>query len=377
MTSPDYVPAMKKAAAIITDQGGQTSHAAIVSRELGIPCVVGTKNATKILKDGDLVTVDGREGKIYLGSKIRKTTGKNTQEKVLSVKTATKVYVNLAEPEKALEVSRMNVDGVGLLRAEFIMANIGIHPKEAIKRKVQAKYVQRLADDLSSFCKHFDPRPVIYRATDFKTNEYRSLEGGKFWEPQEPNPMLGYRGAIRYISDPEVFNLELQAIKKVRENYDNLHLMIPFVRSPEELSKVRRLVATEGLFENASFKFLMMVELPVNVILLEDYIKVGIDGVSIGSNDLTMLIEGTDRDNSEVSQAFNELSPAVLWAIKRVIRICNKHNITSSICGQSVSSYDSLVELLVEKGITSVSVNPDSINRVRGVIYEIEKNIGK
>lgn len=377
MTSPDYVPAMKKAAAIITDQGGQTSHAAIVSRELGIPCVVGTKNATKILNDGDLVTVDGREGKIYLGSKIRKTTGKNTQEKVLSVKTATKVYVNLAEPEKALKVSRMNVDGVGLLRAEFIMANIGIHPKEAIKRKVQAKYIQRLADDLSTFCKHFHPRPITYRATDFKTNEYRSLEGGKFWEPEEPNPMLGYRGAIRYISDPEVFNLELQAIKKVRENYDNLHLMIPFVRSPEELSKVRRLVATEGLFENASFKFLMMVELPVNVILLEDYIKVGIDGISIGSNDLTMLIEGTDRDNSEVSQAFNELSPAVLWAIKRVIRICNKHNITSSICGQSVSSYDSLVELLVEKGITSVSVNPDSINRVRGVIYEIEKNIGK
>lgn len=385
MTSPDYVPAMKKAAAIITDQGGQTSHAAIVSRELGIPCVVGCKKATKVLKDGNIVTVDGKEGKVYLASKV-KGENKILKEQIagtvadvveIKTKTATKVYVNLAEPEQALKVSRMNVDGVGLLRAEFIMANIGIHPKEAIKRKVQAKYIERLSDGLSTFCRHFHPRPIIYRATDFKTNEYRSLEGGKYWEPEEPNPMLGYRGAIRYISDPEVFNLELQAIKKVRENYDNLHLMIPFVRSPEELSKVRRLVATEGLFENPSFKFLMMVELPVNVILLEDYIKVGIDGISIGSNDLTMLIEGTDRDNSEVSQAFNELSPAVLWAIKRVIRICNKHKITSSICGQSVSSYDSLVELLVEEGITSVSVNHDSINRVRGVIYEIEKNLGK
>lgn len=379
MTSPDYVPAMKKASAIITDQGGQTSHAAIVSREMGIPCVVGTKNATKILKDGNFVTVDGKEGKIYLGSKVRKDTGilkyKDTKSEEIKIKTATKLYVNLAEPEQALRISKLNVDGVGLLRAEFIMANIGIHPKEAIKRKTQIKFTERLADDLSTFCKHFEPRPIIYRATDFKTNEYRSLEGGKFWEPQEPNPMLGYRGAFRYIADPEVFNLELAAIKMVREKYDNLHLMIPFVRSPEELAKVRRLVATEGLFKNSSFKFWMMVELPENVILLEDYIKVGIDGISIGSNDLTMLIEGTDRDNSEVSQAFNELSPAVLWAIRRVIKICNKHKITSSICGQSVSSYDSLVELLVEKGITSISVNPDAINRVRGVIYEKEKNI--
>ncbi len=374
MTSPDYVPAMKKAAAIVTDQGGQTSHAAIVSREMGIPCVVGTKNATKILKEGNIVTVDGKEGKIYLGTKIKVLQVKQVEQVVRArkIKTATKLYVNLAEPEQALRISKLNVDGVGLLRAEFIMANIGIHPKEAIKRKTQVKFIARLADDLSTFCKHFKPRPIIYRATDFKTNEYRSLEGGKFWEPQEPNPMLGYRGAFRYVSDPEVFNLELAAIKMVREKHENFHLMIPFVRSPEELARVRRLVATEGLFKNPSFKFWMMVELPVNVILLKDFIKVGIDGVSIGSNDLTMLIEGTDRDNSEVSQAFNELSPAVLWAIKRVIKICNKHHITSSICGQSVSVYDSLVELLVKKGITSVSVNPDAINRVRGVILNAE-----
>ncbi|NMB82613.1 MAG: phosphoenolpyruvate synthase, partial [Ignavibacteria bacterium] len=262
MTSPDYVPAMKKSAAIITDQGGATSHAAIVSRELGIPCVVGTKDATKKLKDGMVVSVDGTSGNIFMGAAVA-TTKVSEAKKVhtrYKVKTATKVYVNLAEPERAREVASMNVDGVGLLRAEFMIANIGIHPKEAIKRKEQGKFIKKLADGLEDFCKAFYPRPVTYRATDFKTNEYRSLPGGKFWEPVEPNPMLGFRGAYRYINSPEVFSLELQAIKKVREKYDNLNLMIPFCRSPEELTRVRRLVASEGLFESTSFKFLMMCE---------------------------------------------------------------------------------------------------------------------
>ncbi|MCX6705029.1 MAG: phosphoenolpyruvate synthase, partial [Candidatus Woesebacteria bacterium] len=364
MTSPDYVPAMKKSAAIITDEGGQTSHAAIVSRELGIPCVVGTKDATKTLKDGQIVTVNGEAGQIYMGANVKEVKSEKlkvkSEEKHEHTKTATKVYVNLAEPERAKEIAKKNVDGVGLLRAEFMIANIGIHPKEAIKRKVQGKFIEKLAGDLEIFCKAFYPRPVTYRATDFKTNEYRSLEGGKFWEPVEPNPMLGFRGAFRYVASPEVFNLELAAIKKVREKYDNLHLMIPFVRSPEELAKVRRLVAVEGLFEKASFKFLMMVEIPVNVIQIEDFIKVGIDGVSIGSNDLTMLIEGTDRDNSEVAQEFNERTPAVLWALKRVILKCSAAGVTSSICGQAPSEYEDLVKKLVRWGITSISVNPDS-----------------
>jgi pyruvate,water dikinase len=379
MTSPDYVPAMKKSAAIITDQGGQTSHAAIVSRELGIPCVVGTKDATKILKDDQIVTVNGESGQIFMGANIKEVNGEKLQvkseQKFKNTRTATKVYVNLAEPERAKEIAKRNVDGVGLLRAEFMIANIGIHPKEAIKRKVQEKFVEKLSRDIETFCKAFYPRPVTYRATDFKTNEYRSLLGGKYWEPVEPNPMLGFRGAFRYVASPEVFNLELTAIKNVREKYDNLHLMIPFVRSPEELVKVRRLVATSGLFEKPSFKFLMMVEIPVNVIQIEDFIKVGIDGVSIGSNDLTMLIEGTDRDNSEVSQAFNERSPAVLWALRRVIRKCSAAGVTSSICGQAPSEYEDLVKKLVRYGITSISVNPDSIDRVRGVIAEAEKDI--
>ena len=187
--------------------------------------------------------------------------------------------------------------------------------------------------------------------------------------------MLGYRGAFRYVNDPEVFNLELQAIKNVRQKYNNLNLMIPFVRSPEELAKVRRLVAAEGLFESASFKFWMMVEIPVNVIMLDDFIDVGIDGVSIGSNDLTMLIQGTDRDNSDVASVYNERSPAVYWALKHIIKTCNKRGIASSICGQAPSSYEDLVEKLVEYGITDVSVNPDAVNRVRGVIMRKEREI--
>lgn len=377
MTSPDYVPAMKKSAAIITDEGGQTSHAAIVSRELGIPCVVGTKTATKTLKDGMIVSVDGASGNIYTGAKTLET--KISEPKKVpsryKTKTATKVYVNLGEPERAEEIAKMHVDGVGLLRAEFMIANIGIHPKEAIKRKEQGKFVEKLTRDIEKFCKAFHPRPIIYRATDFKTNEYRSLQGGKFWEPVEPNPMLGFRGAFRYISNPEVFSLELEAIRKVREKYNNLHLMIPFCRSPEQLAKVRRLVASEGLFESTTFKFLMMCEIPTNVIQIEDFIKVGIDGVSVGSNDLTMLILGTDRDNADIAQEYNEMSPSVLWALERVIKKCGEMGVTCSICGQAASTHEDLVKKLVRWGITSVSVNPDTIERTREIIKKAEEEL--
>lgn len=375
MTSPDYVPAMKKAAAIITDQGGLTSHAAIVSRELGVPCVVGTKEATTKLKDGSIVTVDGGKGAIYLGGDVKVIQKDETKVIKKKIKTATKLYVNLAEPELANKVSKEYVDGVGLLRAEFMIANIGIHPKEAIKEKQQVDFTKTLARDLSKFCKAFYPRPITYRATDFKTNEYRALPGGKNWEPEEPNPLLGYRGAFRYVNSPDVFNLELQAIKMVREKYNNLNLMVPFVRSPNELARVRRIVAAEGLLDSSTFKFLMMVELPVNVIKLADFIKVGIDGVSIGSNDLTMLLLGTDRDNSEVAEAFNERAPVVDWSLHRTIRIANKHHISSSICGQAPSTYEDLVLKLVKWGITAISVNPDAIYRVRQVISDAEKEL--
>src|SRR3989344_2210265 len=382
MTSPDYVPAMKQASAIVTDEGGVTSHAAIVSRELGLPCVVGTKLATKNLKDGEIITVNGKTGEIYKGKPEKaQQVSKSASQQVAqdkadpTIQTATKIYVNLAEPERAHEVSLLPIAGAGLLRAEFMIAQIGVHPRHLIAQRRQKEFVDKLAEGLTIFCQEFDPRPIIYRATDFKTNEYRNLDGGKAYEPQEPNPMLGYRGAYRYVADPDVFELELAAIKKVRETYKNLNMMIPFVRSPEELLQVKRIMAASGLIRSPSFKLLLMVELPVNVVLIEDYIKVGIDGVSIGSNDLTMLMLGTDRDNGEVASAFNELSPAVLWALEHTIKACNKHGITSSICGQAASSHDDLVEFLVKLGITSVSINPDSVGRVQRVIQECEKHV--
>ncbi len=380
MTSPDFVPAMKLAAAIVTDRGGITSHAAIVSRELGIPCVVGTEEATKILKDGMVVTVDGKAGQILRGKKKVDTAEtsiavKKEVQPNADLRTATKLYVNLAEPEKAAEIAKLPVDGVGLLRAEFMIAQIGVHPRHLIAQGRQEQFVTKLAAGIEEFCKNFEPRPVVYRATDFKTNEYRNLDGGKAFEPEEPNPMLGFRGAFRYIADPEVFELELAAVRRVRENYKNLWMMIPFTRSPQELLEVKRIMAAAGIMRSPTFQLWLMVELPVNVILIEDFIKVGIDGVSIGSNDLTMLIEGTDRDNSEVAPSFNEQSPAVLWALEKTIKACHKHGVTSSICGQAPSSYDSLVEFLVRKGITSLSINADSLGRVQQVVAETERRI--
>ncbi|MBI4033179.1 MAG: phosphoenolpyruvate synthase [Candidatus Blackburnbacteria bacterium] len=380
MTSPDFVPVMKLASAIVTDEGGITSHAAIVSRELGLPCVVGTQTATRKLHDGQVVTVNGQDGTVVLGKpktarSEQRTADSQKVELPERIKTATKIYVNLAEPERAADVAKLPVDGVGLLRAEFMIAEIGKHPRHLIAQGRGEEFVSKLAEGLTTFCQNFDPRPVVYRATDFKTNEYRNLDGGKSFEPEEPNPMLGFRGALRYMSDPEVFELELAAVRRVRENFKNLWIMLPFVRTPVELLEVKRIMAASGLIRSPSFRLWLMVELPVNVIMIEDFINVGIDGVSIGSNDLTMLISGTDRDNSEVAKVFDEQNPAVLWAMKKVILACRKHGITSSICGQAPSEYDSLVEYLVKLGITSISINPDSIGRVQGVIAETERKL--
>jgi len=379
-TNPDYVPAMKKAGAIVTQRGGRTSHAAIVSRELGIPAVVGTQKALTILKDRDIITVNGSTGEIFKGSIASKLSSTTKKEDQKILKTATNVYVNLAEPDRADAISKLPVDGVGLLRAEFMIAGIGTHPKKFIKDKKQAMFINRLAEQLETFCKAFSPRPVIYRTTDFKTNEYRNLKGGKEFEPEEPNPMLGFRGAARYIADPEVFSMELEAIKKVRNkmNLRNLHLMIPFVRNPKELQGVKDIVNKNGLVRSSTFKLYLMVEIPSNVIQLDAFIDIGIDGISIGSNDLTMLLLGTDRDNSEVAHDFNEMDPTVLWALEKAVKTAVSRHVTASICGQAPSDYPELVEKLVSWGITSISVNPDAIYRVRQTIHEAEKHtIGK
>lgn len=376
MTNPDFVPAMKRAVAIVTDRGGRTSHAAIVSRELGIPAVVGAKGATTILKDGTVVTVNGTTGEVFKGSVASSIGSTVIAPKIYdkTLKTATKVYVNLAEPDRAAAMATENVDGVGLFRAEFLMAQIGTHPKKFIEDKKEHIFVDQMADGMEEIAAAFAPRPVIYRASDFRTNEFRNLKGGQKYEPAEDNPMLGFRGAARYIADPRVFELELEAIKRVRQkkNLKNLHLMIPFVRSPRELLEVKKIVAANGLSRSASFRFWMMCEIPTNVILIEDYLDVGIDGISFGSNDLTMLILGTDRDNSEVAHDFKETDPSVMWAFERVIRACNKRGVTTSMCGQAPSDYPDLIYKLVEWGITSVSVNTDAVGHVRETISNAE-----
>ena len=383
MTTPDFVPAMKKVSGIVTDKGGLTSHAAIVSRELGVPCIVGTETATKVLKNGEVVTVDGAKGKVYKGGLQIKSkiidpgeVSHSKQENLL-LKTATKLYVNLADWSISKEVAQKNVDGVGLLRAEFMMADIGVHPKKIIAEKKEKDFIEKLSERIGAFCSEFNPRPVVYRATDFKTNEYMSLKGGDLYEPKETNPMLGFRGAYRYIVDEAVFSMELKAIKTVRNKMGlkNLWLMIPFVRTPQELLQVKKIVVSNGLSRSSTFKLWMMVEIPSNVILLEEFLDVGIDGVSIGSNDLTMLVMGTDRDNSEVASVFNERDPAVLWALQKTIKTCKKLGVTSSICGQAPSEYPDLVEKLVEYGITSISVNPDAIERTRELIYMAESKL--
>ncbi len=380
MTAPDFVPAMKRASAIVTDKGGQTSHAAIVSRELGVPAVVGAKTATKILKEDQIITVNGSSGIVYNGvpEKGKAVAVKEFKEEEFP-KTATKVYVNLGEPDLASIVAQGNSDGVGLLRAEFMMAEIGTHPKKMIRDGKSQVFIEKLAENLVKFTHSFGDRPVVYRASDFKSNEYKNLIGGQNFEPTEPNPMLGFRGCYRYILDEKVFNLELEAIKLVRNKfgYKNLHLMIPFVRTVDELIKVKRIIAASGLSRSNSFKLWMMVEIPSNVILLEDFIAVGIDGVSIGSNDLTMLILGTDRDNETVAPEFDERNPAVLWALEHVVKTAAKKHITCSLCGQAASQYPDLIEKLVSWGITSVSVSPDAVDNTRRVISLFEKKLLK
>lgn len=373
-TNPDYVPIMKRSSAIVTERGGRTSHAAIVSREFGIPAIVGAQNALTVLKDGTTITVVGDSGKIYEGAISIKSNEKEDKKSAF-LKTKTKVFVNIAEPERAVEVAKGNVDGIGLLRAEFMVAQIGIHPKKLISEGKGKIFIMKLASNLAKICRAFYPRPVIFRTTDFKTNEYRNLIGGEKYESEEENPMLGYRGVSRYIHDKDVFMLELEAIKYVRNvrKLTNLNIMLPFVRTVDELIEVKKIIAASGLKRGKDLLLYMMAEIPSNFIILEDFIKAGIDGVSIGSNDLTMLILGVDRDNSRLTESFNEMDKAVQIVIKKIVKTCDKYKVLCSICGQAPSNYPELVKNLIRWGIDSVSVAPDVINKTRRVIYDIER----
>lgn len=387
MTFPAMVPAMRKCAGVVTDEGGRTCHAAIVSRELGIPCIVGTKNGTSVLKDGMEVTVDATRGVIYEGSVLEeekpaetKTQGTVTVQESAPI-TATKIYMNLGQPDLAKKYKDLPFDGIGLMRTEFIFTNmIGSHPMYLLKTGQGDLMIEKLAQGISEVAQTVYPRQLVVRMSDFRTNEFRDLVGGDEVEPHEENPMIGWRGVSRYIS-PEYedgFRLECKAIKKVREEYGltNVVVMLPFVRTVEELRIVKGIMADEGLVRSKNFKIWIMAEVPSVVFEAKEFAK-EVDGFSIGSNDLTQLVMGADRDNEVLNNMgyFDERNEAVKSAIRILINAANEEGITCSICGQGPSQYPEFAEFLVEAGITSISVNPDTVAYTRRLVASVEQKM--
>ena len=391
MTSPDWVPAMHKAKAIITNNGGMTCHAAIVSREMQIPCIVGTTSngvkATEVLKDGEMITVDAKNGVVYKGDiidalKPKAPTAQVSNQPVQAEyfpPTATKVMMNLGNPDLAEKYSALPADGIGLMREEFLWTSyIHEHPLYLIDSGHPEKVVNELASGIGKVARAMSPRPIVLRFSDFKSSEYRNLKGGEKYEPHESADLLGWRGASRYY-DPKyinAFKLEVKAVKKVREEYGltNLNVMIPFCRTVDEARKVTQIMAEEGLVRSANFKIYMMAEIHSNIILADQFNEF-VDGYSIGSNDLTMLILGCDRNNDTVARLFDERNLAVKRAIRHLIKVAHKDGKTVSICGQAPSEYPEFTEFLVRSGIDYVSVNPDMVKQTKLNVAHYEQRI--
>jgi pyruvate,water dikinase len=383
MTSPDWVPFMRRAGALVTESGGMTSHAAIVSREMGLPCIVGARGATTVLKNDMVVTVDATSGSVFEGSHQAPAAaqpaavhGAYFATEAAPI-TATKVMANLAQPEMAQEIALRNVDGVGLLRAEFMLLSAlgGVHPRRLIEQGRGEEFVEKMAAQLRIFAMAFAPRPIIYRSTDFRTNEFRGLEGGEQYEPHEENPMIGVRGAFRYTRDPEPFRLELEVLKRVRSESPNVHLMLPFVRTGAEFWACKQLIDESGLSDEKDFQLWVMAEVPSIVYWLDEYAAHGAYGVSIGSNDLTQLVLGVDRDNDALASLFDERDLAVTSTIRAIIASCHRLGLRSSICGQAPSVYPEYAEMLVRYGIDSISVNPDVIDAARRNVAIAEQRV--
>lgn len=399
ITDPDWEPMMKKASAVITNRGGRTCHAAIVAREIGVPTIVGTGNATEVLHDGEEVTVscgEGESGQVYEGALEYEI---NRIDLGQLPSTHTKLYMNVGNPEISFKIAKLPNDGVGLARMEFIITHyVNAHPmalvemahgktidEAALVREAmlgyedpKAFYIDKIAEGVGMIAAAFYPRPVIVRTSDFKSNEYRHMSGGRLYEQVEENPMIGFRGASRYYSPQykEAFMWECEALKKVREEMGlvNVKVMLPFVRTPEEGRKAIEVMNEAGLVQGENgLEIYAMCEIPANVILADQFLEI-FDGYSIGSNDLTQLILGVDRDSELVSSVFDERNEAVKRMLSQAIRACKERGKYIGICGQAPSDYPEITRFLVEEGIDSISLNPDSVLKMRQVVSEFEAN---
>jgi len=369
MTSPDMVVAMSKSAGIVTDQGGATAHASIVSRELGIPCIVGTQNASKTLKDGQLVTVDAHHGIVYSGEVSIPV--EQPSEIPSGISTVTQVKVNLAFPENLEEIAS-KADGVGLLRIEHMITKSGVHPAKLIKEGRGEDYIKILLDGIKPIADAFKPKPVWVRTLDARSDEFRNLQGGED-EPEESNPMLGWHGIRKSLDEPELLKAEFEAVKRLHEEgLTNVHIMLPFIISVDEFRKSREIASEINLPDTVRIG--IMVETPAAALVIEDICKEGIDFASIGSNDLTQGVLEVDRNNFKISNLYSEFHPAVLKLMKEVIKTCNQYNIESSICGESGSDPE-MVRQLVRYGIRSISANIDALDKIRKIVIEVEREI--
>jgi len=382
---PSYKDAFKKASAVATQNGLNASSESVASK-LGKPWVGGVGKIN--FGDEHVVSVDGASGYIYRGalskhhlSKLAAAYEEKRQVKDEEIlMTATKVLVNLSDADQAARASKEAVDGVGLFRAENIVASVGVHPEKLLRDKRdknESVLVNRLVGDLKIVCSAFAPRPVIYRTTDFKSSEYENLKGAAAYEGKEENPALGFRGAARFLSDKSSFGLELAALKEIRNKFElkNLWLCVPFVRTLKEGSKIIKAVAASGLHRSHSFKLLLIVEVPSNVILIEKFLDLGFDGVVIDLNDLTALTLGVDRDNQKLGSGYNDSDPAVFWSLEQVIRQCRRRKLYAEVFGQGLITYPSLLDSLIEWGVSSISVSADLAEQARKLVHKSEEKL--